>query len=167
MGDFTAYNSRSRLALLVLGSAVFVLAGLWMSGALGSPPDSRRYPHAVVLGIGWFSVIFFGLCGAVALKKAFDSTPQLQIGPSGIRWHPWSDQTIPWSEITDVTTWSFKRENCIVLHLRDPARFPGRGLAARLSGANRMLTGGDISISLTGTDRRFEEALSAIAHFGG
>jgi hypothetical protein len=34
-----------------------------------------------------------------------------------------------------------------------------------LAGANRALTGGDISISLTGTDRKFAEALSAVERF--
>ena len=53
----------------------------------------------------------------------------------------------------------------IVLQLRDPGRFPGRGLAAVLAKANRELTGGDISISLTGTDRTTEEALRAINQF--
>jgi hypothetical protein len=115
--------------------------------------------------VGWFSVLFFGLCGIAAVKRLFDPNDQLKIGPSGVRWRPWSEHTIPWSEIVEVTIWSFKRQKAIVLHLRSPASFPGRGLAAMFAGANRKLTGGDISISLTGTDRSFEEAMSAIARF--
>jgi hypothetical protein len=151
------------LALLAAGAAVFVGLGLWMSGLFGPPPASHRYSAPLVAAIGWFAVLFFGLCGAVAIKRMFDSREQLRIGPSGIRYASWSEQTIPWSEIIDVTTWSHRGQSAIVLHLRSPACFPGRGLAAALAGANRGLTGGDISISLTGTDRSFDEAMSAIA----
>jgi len=165
MGAFVAYNSRWRVTLLFLGAVVFVVLGLWMIGAFGAAPSSRRYPAAVIVGVGWFSVFFFGLCGVAAVKKFFDDRVQLQVDRSGIRWCPWSDHLIPWSEITDVTTWSYKRQKAIILHLSNPARFPGRGLTAMLAGANRKLTGGDISISLTGTNRTYDEAMSAIARF--
>lgn len=165
MGDFVAYNSRWRVALIYFGAMVFVVLGLWMVGTFGDTPSSRRYPALVTFGVGWFSILFFGLCGIAAIKKFFDDRVQLQIGHSGIRGSPWSDHLIPWSEITDVTTWSYKRQKAIVLHLRHPALFPGRGLAAMLASANRKLTGGDISISLTGTNRSYDDAISAIARF--
>jgi hypothetical protein len=166
MVDFIACNSRPRIAMLVLLSGMFVVGGLWMLGAFGSPPQSHRYPAAVIPAIGWSSLIFFGLCGIAWARKFFDRRVQLQIGPSGVRWHSWSDDLIPWSEVQDVTIWSYRRQKCIVLHLRDPELFPGRGLAAMLAGANRKMTGGDISISLTGTDRTFEDAMAAIESFG-
>jgi hypothetical protein len=165
MDDFVAHNSRWRGALLVLGSLAFVVLGLWMTGAFGEPPSSRRYPAPLMIGIGWFTVLFFGVCGVAWVKRLFDESPQLYIGPSGIRWSPWSDQLIPWSEITDVTTWRVKGQNVILLHLRNPGRFPGRGLGAMLAAANRKLSGGDISISLTGTDRSYDDAMSAIGRF--
>ena len=40
-----------------------------------------------------------------------------------------------------------------------------RGLAAKLAFLNRKLTGGDISISMTATDRSYDEAMAAIEHF--
>jgi hypothetical protein len=167
MHDFVAYNSRWRVALIVLGAVGFVALGLWMVGAFGEVSPSRRYSVPVTFVIGWLCISFFSLCAVAGAKKFFDDGAQLQIGPLGIRSAPWSDQLIPWSEITDVTTWSHKGQKAIILHLNNPARFPGRGLAAKLAGANRMLTGGDISISLTGTNRDHNDALSAIARFGG
>jgi hypothetical protein len=165
MGDFVAYNSRWRVALMFLGTVGFVALGMWMVGAFGEVPSSRRHSASFTIGIGWLCILFFGLCGVAIVKKFFDDRAQLQIGPSGIRWQPWSDHLIPWSEITDVTTWSYKHQKAIILHLNNPDRFPGRGLTAKLAGANRMLTGGDISISLTGTNRSHEDAMAAIAHF--
>ena len=136
-----------------------------MGGAFGAPPSSHRYSDTVILSVGWFSVLFFGLCAVAALKRLFDPREQLEIGSHGVRWFPWSDHLIPWTEITDVTTWSFKRQKAIVLHLRKPSQYPGRRFAATFAGADRTLTGGDIAISLTGTDRNFEEAMSAITQF--
>jgi hypothetical protein len=165
MVDFVAYPSRGRIALIVVGCLTLVGLGLWMNGVLGSPPPSVRYASSFILVIGWVSVVFFGLAAVLWGKRLFDRREHLRIGPDGLRSAPWSDQTIPWSDVVDVTTWTFKGQKAIVLHLRDPARFPGRGLAAMTADANRSLTGGDISISLTGTDRTFEDAILALDQF--
>lgn len=165
MVDFVAFPSRWRIMLLLLGSAAFVVAGLWMGGVLGDPPASRRYSALAVSIVGWFSVVFFGLCGAAAIKGLFDTKEQLRIGPAGIRSLPWSGQTIPWSEIVEISSWHYKSQSFVILHLRDPSRFPGRGSRGLLAGANRALTGGDISINLTPTDRSFDEAMEAIERF--
>jgi hypothetical protein len=165
MGDFIASNSRYRIVALTLLSVGFVLLGLWLIGAFGPPPASSRYSAPMMTGIGWISLIFFGLCGSVWVAKLLDTRAQLEIGQSGIRWRPWSDQLIPWAAIRDVTTLEVQGQKFIVLHLRDPSRFPGRGLKAALAGVNRRLAGGDIFISLTGTDRAFDDAMDALARF--
>jgi hypothetical protein len=118
----------------------------------------------MIFAVGWFSVVFFGACGIAAAKKLFGAGEQIRIGPTGVRPSP-GYQIIPWSEIADVTTWSSAGQKMIILHLRDPAGFPRQGMPAFLASANRMLTGGDIAISLTGTDRSFDEAMSAIVRF--
>jgi hypothetical protein len=165
MDDFVAYPSRYRIALLVLGCVAVVAAGVWMGGVFGPPPSSSRYPPDFVFAIGWLSVVFFGFCGVLWVKSLFDGREQLRIGSAGLRAARWSDQTIPWSEIVEVTTWNYRGQKAIVLHLRDKTRFPGRWMAAMFSSVNRNLTGGDITISLTGTDSRVEDALSSIDHF--
>lgn len=165
MDDFVAHPSRWRIALLILGAFAFVVLGLWMLGAFGLPPTSERHSPSFMLALGWSSVVFFGLCGLAWIRRLFDGREQLRIGPAGVQSARWSEETIPWSEITDVTIWSYKRQKTIVLHLRDRARFPGRGIAALLAGASRSMTGGDISISLTGTNRSFADALASIERF--
>lgn len=165
MEDFVAYPSRWRLSLMALCSAALVALGLWLGGALGPPLASSLDFLSVEVVFGWLGVIFFGLCFVAAVKRLLDNGEQLRIGAAGVRWALWSDQTIPWVEITDVTTWSVERQKGIVLHLRDPSRFPGRGPAAIFARVDRLLTGGHIAITLAGTDRSFDEALSAIARF--
>ena len=48
---------------------------------------------------------------------------------------------------------------------RNLAGFPKKGLGGFLSGVNKTLTGGDIAISLVGTDREVDDAMTAIASF--
>ncbi len=165
MKDFVANPSKLRIALLILGSAVFVALGFWMIGTFGPPPESQRYGPAFIKIIGWVAIIFFGFCGLAIAKMLFDSDEQVRINALGIYWKRWSSQTIPWSEITDVGVWEYQRQKSIILNLRDPARFPSSTVMGKLAAANRALTGGDIAITLSGTDGRFDEAMAAIEHF--
>ena len=165
MGDFVAYLSKWRIALLFLLSAGFVSIGLWMAGVIGPMATSGRYSAAFTSVIGWLSIIIFGFCGLVAIKRFFDIGEQLRIGSSGVQVRTWSDQTIPWTEITNVTIWRYKHHKTIILHLRDPSLYPGRGAVALMTKANRALIGGDIGISLIGSDRSFDEAMAAIDQY--
>lgn len=139
--------------------------GLWMAGVLGSPPSTGRYSGAFIRVIGWAAVVFFGLSLVVSFRRLLSLREVLRVGYAGIRSTQWSDRVIPWGEIVDVTLWTHRGQTVIVLHLQDATRFPGRGLAGLMAPANRLMTGGDISISLTGANRTVDEALSAMAEF--
>jgi hypothetical protein len=163
MEDFVAYPSRWRVWLLTSCAAGFVALGLWLAGALGSAPQASRYSAVYVSAVGWICTIFFGLCLAMMIRGLFDSSERLRIGAAGVRAPKWSEQTIPWSEILDVTSWSSNGQKMIILHLRDPDRFQPRTSASMFGSANRLLTGGDVALSLVGTDKSFDEAMEAIA----
>ena len=165
MQDFVAHTSRWRTALIIVGSISFVGCGVWMAGLLGPVPASRRAGPLMLEFWGWLTLVFFGICAIVGAKAWWINAERLRINKSGIFWTGWCDQTIPWSEITNVTEWRYKSNRHFILHLRDPSRFPGKGLAGLAGRANRVLTGGDVGISLVGTDRKFDEAMSAIEMF--
>lgn len=164
--EFVAHWSRRRLAALMACAALFVLGGLWLAGMVGEPPVSDHYPQQFQTLMGWVSVVFFGFCLAALVKRWFEREEQVRIGRSGIRLARLAGRTILWSEITDVTTWSYKRQRMIVVRLRDPTRFRSDlPFAGALAGINKALSAGDIQISLTGTDRSFDEAMEAIRRF--
>ncbi|WP_108812255.1 STM3941 family protein [Sphingorhabdus sp. Alg231-15] len=165
MDDFVAHASRSRTILLSMASVAFVVTGMWMIGAFGAIPGSTRYSPVLINGIGWFCIVFFGFSTVTWIKNLFDESEQLRISPTGVRWKKWSDQMIPWAEISDITEWSYQRQRFIILHLQNPEMFPSQGLLAWLAKANQRLAGGDIALSLTATDRTLEEAMAAIDRF--
>ena len=158
--EFSARNSPVRVALLVLLSIGFVILGAWIAGMFGEPPK----PGAG--WIGWFSIVFFGACGVAGLRRLFDRSEMVRISDDGVYYRSWSDATIPWSEIVDVTVWEHKGQRMIVLHLAHPDLFPSTSALRGLAGLSRGLTGGDIAITLTGTDRSFAEAMEAMFRFG-
>jgi hypothetical protein len=145
----------------------FVVLGLGLVGAFEAPWVSPRRSHVVGMTFGWICITFFGACAVVIARTFFDTGPLLRIGSQGVWWKRWSDETVPWSEITDVTIWQHKGQKCLILHLRDPARFPGRGLMGWAGKANRALTGGDIGITLTGTNRSIKDAMAAVEYYRG
>lgn len=165
MDQFVARASPWRITMLAGVSLVFVAGGLWMAGMFGEPSPSRRYSAETRAIIGWLTTAFFGLAFVVIAKQIFGDPKLLVLTPEGLKSAQWSEDTIPWSEIVDVSTWSHRGSTSIILHLRDPSLYPGRGLRGRLAAANRMLTGGDVAIGMVATDKSVDETLAAIDVF--
>lgn len=159
MPTFTAKPSVGQMLLLLLGAIGFVLLGLWIAGLLGEAPGSGME------WVGWLSILFFGPCGAVIALRLFDRDDQVRISSLGIFSKRWSADTIPWSEITNVSVWEHQGQKFIILKLRDPAKFPSNTMMGKLASANRAMTGGDISVTLLGTDGKFDDAMATIAYF--
>jgi len=156
---FVARSSPSRLMLIVAGALAFVALGVWLAGILGEPPEPGRE------WIGWVAIIFFGGCALVAAPRLFDSSEQVKISGAGVYAKQWSEQTIPWHEIIDISVWEFRGQRSLILHLANPERYPSSTLLGKMTGVNRALTGGDVAISLTGTDRKFADALAGAEYF--
>ena len=163
--ELAAHSSPWRMALILIGAGAFVALGLWMTGLFGDAPESRRWSPGFVQFIGWSSVLFFGACAIVGIRRAVDTDAQLEVTEQGIHWKPWSQATIPWHEISDVRVWEYRRQRAIVLCLKHPERYPSTSYMGKWALVSRRLTGGDIPISLTGMDKSFDEALAAIHDF--
>lgn len=168
MEDFVAYESRPILGLVLVMAGAIFLAGLWLSGIFGTVPHSPSHSDRETVVVGWCFLLFSGFFGFLTLKSFLNPSEQLRIGPQGVRFADWSDDTIPWSGITKVTTRELEGrfvQKVIVLNLQNPDRFPGRGLARVVAAENRNRGGGDIFLNLSGTNRSFADALSAIQRF--
>lgn len=76
--------SKLKLTLLLVGSFVFVLFGLWFVIA---PPETNHpfFGNTVLIfGAGIAAIIFFGLTTILGIKKLTDTKPGLIIGKEGI-----------------------------------------------------------------------------------
>ncbi len=119
--------SKGKILLLVIGAAVFVALGIWMY--LLNPAWIESQPRfndpLLTHGIGIVSVVFFGLCAIVGIKKLFERRPGLILSAAGL-----SDNSsgvsaglIPWDEIEGFDVFKIRRQKLLVVKLADPEKY--------------------------------------------
>ncbi|MEP0392003.1 MAG: STM3941 family protein [Erythrobacter sp.] len=165
MDPFVANSSPWRVLLIASGALVFVIGGLWLAGAFGEPPASSRYSEEARTLVGWLCSGFFSLIFLANAKQLFGNAERVVVNANGIRAVQWSDELIPWTEITGISVWKSRGNSFIILVLKNPEKYPGRGINNWLRSIERLYTGGDVWINLIGTDKNLDEALMAIEHF--
>lgn len=165
MNDFVAYPSRRRILSLIALGLIFVALSLWLIGLFGTPPASKRFSPFLTPFVGWGGLLFSATATAFWIRHFFERREMVRIGPAGVMVRRWSADTIPWNEITEIAPLEINGVKSISLKLRDRNQYPPRGLAALLARGDRFLTGGDLTISLSATDRQQFEALVAIDQF--
>jgi hypothetical protein len=164
MERFVARNSRTRLVLILLGSLLFVAIGLWMVGAFGEPPQGSGRA-AGTNWVGWIAIPFFGAVALAIIGRLRDAGEQLVVDESGIVWRAWSDDVVPWSEIEKIVERHVARQVMFAVHLRDPSRCPPTRWTGRIAARQRGFGMGDMSISVSGTDRSNDELRNALTRF--
>lgn len=132
-----------------------------MVGFFGPAPKPEK------AWIGWAAIAFFGLGAVIFVRRLSDDDVQLRISSEGIHYKPWSAAMIGWIEISVVGVWSYRGQRSIMLSLHHPDRFPSTTILGRVAKGNRMMTGGDIPISMTALDQSFADAMDAITKFRG
>jgi hypothetical protein len=94
--DLIVPASRARLVVLVCLAAGFVLLGGWML--------TRAADGSFVVAVGGVSVVFFGACGAYALRRLLRPAPALVVTREGIldNASALSVGFIAWDEIAEL-----------------------------------------------------------------
>lgn len=155
---FEARWSRFRVALLLLAALGFVAIPVGFI-ANGSEPTLKLL-IAAILGIP-----FFSLAAAILARRLFQTETAVEVNERGIVYRQWSDATVLWKDMRGIAPYAIGRQKMLGIILRNPAKYPGRGVLARLAKINKRFSGYDITVSMTGTDRSFDELLDAIDAF--
>jgi hypothetical protein len=107
--------SRKKIGLVILGSCGFVALGIWLlsldADTIHALPRGRN--PTLVHAIGIVAIMFFGLCGIVAIPKLFDKKSGLILSPAGIvdNASGGSAGLIPWSEIIGADSFEMRRQS--------------------------------------------------------
>lgn len=114
-----------KLSILIAGIG-FVVAGHGMvNGAFG---DS----HTLAKAIGWLSILFFGLCGVVALFMLCRPSPTLTLSRDGIVTRGLGIDLVPWYDVRGVRSGKLMRSTYVGVDLHDEAAYLARAGAGRL-----------------------------------
>ena len=145
--------SKTKLALLVVGSLLFVALGLWLAQLdAATIASQRRYNNpAVMHGLGIVCALLFSATAAFGLIKLRDDRPGLAFGPDGFTDNASATAAgfVPWADVTGVGVMEFNRQRMLVVGVRDPEKYIARGGALKrmLGRANTRMCGSPVVIS--------------------
>lgn len=145
--------SKAKLVLITMGSAAFVAMGLWMLSLDAKEIESSREYNSTlfVYGAAWASILFFGLCGFIGIKKLFDDRPGLIISAVGIQDNSSgiSAGLIPWKDIAGVSQYQVKTQQFVSIMVSDTEKYAAKGnLLKRMANrANIKMYGTPLSLS--------------------
>jgi hypothetical protein len=155
--DIVIELSKTKVTLLVVGSALFVALSVWMLARGGS---------VVAMTAAIAGLLFFGLCGAVGIKKLFETKAGLIINRRGI--HDSSSGVaagfIPWSDIEGFSMFVIHNQKMVVVKVVDPEKYIaiGGSLRQTLNRANFKLCGSPLAISANTLKIKFDDLLRVL-----
>jgi hypothetical protein len=163
-GDVTIIELGKRKLLLgLLGTSVFVAAGIWLLSLDAAQIRSRRgFEDPVgVHALGLVLIVFFGSIALYLLKKLFDRKPALIFNSAGIvdNASSVSPGFIPWSDVAGAQICEIQKEKLLIVRVRDPRKYIARGnfLRRALNKANHNMVDSPISITAHTLEINFSE----------
>lgn len=150
------------LGLLLIG-IMFVAIGFWMLSIPDADIEAQRRFNSpwLVHGLGWVSVIFFGLCSLVAVRNLFSPRPGLVLDREGL-----TDQSsglavgfVPWRDIAGLEPCVIQGQKMLVVLLKNPQAYVDKGgpLRRQLYRMNLGLVGSPFAISSNSLKLGFDE----------
>lgn len=163
--------SRSRALAAVLGACVFVAAGFWLLSLDDATIRSLRgHDHPLVVrGFAVVAIVFFGACAVKAGASLFDRKPRLVLNESGLIDCSGGTAAGPvaWPEIVDMGLRYVRRQEMLVVTVRDPHKYAERGskLQRSLMKANQAMWGSPIVIAIGTLAIRSSRLQSLLQHY--
>ncbi len=144
--------SQGKIILLLLGVAMFVLLGFWLS--IDPYLFADGWEAQFVRAVGIISILFFGACGLFGFKRLFVNPIGLIIDEKGItdRTNATSIGLVKWEDIITIKTLQVYTNWFLVIYVQNPQDYinkaPNRFIKGTMK-ANHKLYGSPISIVST------------------
>ena len=159
--------SKSKLVLMLIGALAFVAIGFWFVIA---PPkiDNSYWGHPIKLAIiGYGSILFFGLCAILFMRKLPDTKPGLIIDSEGLMDNSGGTAAgrILWADIENISVLEIQKQKLIMIEVTNPEDYIGRQRSLwkrKVMQMNYKMYGTPISISANGLKMKFDDLLSAL-----
>ena len=159
--------SKTKMLLLIFGTLAFVGIGLWMISLDAAHIESqRRFNNPLfVHGLGYVSIVFFGLCGIIVMKKLFDKKPGFILSNTGITDNSsgFSAGFVAWNEIIGFDVYQTHNQKMLVVLLKNPEKYIEIGSSIRrtLIKASYKMSGSPVVITSSSLKINFDELLKS------
>ncbi|WP_299133851.1 STM3941 family protein [uncultured Tenacibaculum sp.] len=158
--------SKNKLYLIVFGSLLFVIAGIWL---ITSPNQFQNISINfldnlnLIKSIGILSILFFGITGIYGIRKISDNRAGLIIDKKGItdNSNASSIGLIEWNDITEIKTEVVGMSTrFIMINVNDPEKYIKKAtsnLKSKLMRANMKMYGTPLSITANTLNYDFDK----------
>ena len=161
--------SKNKIALLTIGSLIFVIIGILF---LLNPESftSFRYRNEDFIRIaGILSTIFFGATGIYGCFKFFDKKVGLTLNDEGIidNTNASSIGNINWDEISEIKMEQVMSTKFLLVYIKNPNKFieSSSGFKKKIMIANNKMYGTPISITSNTLKCNFDELEKIVLEF--
>ena len=142
----------------LLGIGMTALGAALAFGFLPGGPPAGSFGQF----IGYAAFLFFGLCTAILLWRAFTSRgPVVTITPDGIRDSRVAADFIPWTAVLHISTWTHSGQKVMVLAV-DPdveRKLALTRIAKMTRGANRSFSIDGLCVTAQGLKMSYDDLL--------
>jgi len=163
--------SKTKILFLIGGSIAFVILGSWfLTMDIQTIENQRKFNSPeIVYGVGIVTMIFFGLCGLIGIKKLLSKSPGLILNSDGVVdcSSGISHGMIPWAEVVAVSEYKVQRQKFVSIHVKDPEKYVDSGnIFKRMANkANLKMCGTPINISANALQISYDELIETIDEY--
>lgn len=160
--------SKIKITVLTVLAFGFVALGVFLlSLDANELTSSRRFSNTTLVhAIGIVTIVFFGLCALLLLRKLFETSPGLILNAEGLIDNSSSISAglIPWSEITGIGEYKIHSQKFVSIFVTDPHKYAdmGNALTRMTNRANIRMCGTPINISANGLKIKYQELVELI-----
>ena len=159
--------SKKKIFLMLIGAFAFIAIGFWF--VISPPTISNSYwgnPTKIAIA-GYASIVFFGLCAFVLIKKLPDNKPGLIIDQTGLTDNSSgvSAGQILWTDIENISVIEIHSQKLIMLQVTNPQDYIDKQTSSfkrKMMQLNYKMYGTPLSITSNGLTISFDELLSTL-----
>jgi hypothetical protein len=151
--------SKSKIALMALGSIAFVAAGFLFIFYLAD--HQTRFDPLIIKIVGAIAIIFFGATGISSFKKLFDNKSGLIVDENGIidNSSGVSIGLIEWKDISGIRTKQVMSTKFLLIDTIDPEKYIQKAnkFKGRIMRSNLYMYGTPLSIASNALKYNFND----------
>lgn len=162
-------NSKTKLILMILGSLMFIILGIFLTINPDKSVSGIFRNTSFIRIAGILSILFFGVCLILLLKSIFTNKFNLVINEKGIIDNSSyvSVGMVLWDDITSIKSISVMSTNFLIINVKDPNKYISIQNTMKKKILKRTLTtyGTPITISSNTLAYNFDELEEIVLKF--